>query len=44
VSKLFTDNASGKDTQGPQLEVLLNFVREGDTVVGHSMDCKARNQ
>ena len=32
VSKVFTDKASGKDTQRPQLEALLSFVREGDTV------------
>jgi hypothetical protein len=33
VSKLFTDKASGKDTQRPQLEAMLGFVREGDTGV-----------
>lgn len=38
VSKLFTDKASGKDTQRPQREALLSFVREGDTVVVHSID------
>jgi DNA invertase Pin-like site-specific DNA recombinase len=43
VDKVFTDNASGKDTQRPQLEALLGFVREGDTVVVHSMDRLARN-
>lgn len=43
MSKLFTDKASGKDTQRPQLEVLLSFVREGDTVVVYSMDPLARN-
>ncbi len=37
----FTDKASGKDTQRPQLEALLSFVR--DTVVVHSMDRLARN-
>jgi DNA invertase Pin-like site-specific DNA recombinase len=35
---VFTDKASGKDTQRPELERLLAFVREGDTVVVHSMD------
>jgi DNA invertase Pin-like site-specific DNA recombinase len=40
---VFTDKASGKDTQRPQLEALLGFVREGDTVVVHSMDRLARN-
>lgn len=43
VSKLFTDKASGRDTQRPQLEAMLDFVREGDTVVVHSMDRLARN-
>ncbi|MBL0352105.1 MAG: recombinase family protein [Verrucomicrobia bacterium] len=38
VDRLFTDKASGKDTQRPELERLLAFVREGDTVVVHSMD------
>jgi DNA invertase Pin-like site-specific DNA recombinase len=27
----------------PQLEVLLSYVREGDTVIVHSMDRLARN-
>ena len=44
VDKLFTDNASGKDTQRPQLDALLSFAREGDTVVVHSMDRLARNR
>ncbi len=43
VDKMFTDKASGKDTQRPQLDALLGFVREGDTVVVHSMDRLARN-
>jgi DNA invertase Pin-like site-specific DNA recombinase len=43
VDRAFTDKASGKDTQRPQLEALLGFVREGDTVVVHSMDRLARN-
>src|SRR5271157_4635752 len=43
VDKQFTDSASGKDTNRPQLEALLSFVREGDTVVVHSMDRLARN-
>lgn len=43
VDRVFTDKASGKDTQHPQLESLLSFVREGDTVVVHSMDRLARN-
>lgn len=43
VDKVFTDTASGKDTQRPQLDILLSFVREGDTVVVHRMDRLARN-
>lgn len=43
VDRLFTDHASGKDTQRPQLVTLLGFVREGDVVVVHSMDRLARN-
>jgi DNA invertase Pin-like site-specific DNA recombinase len=43
VNKVFTDKASGKDTERPALEELLSFVREGDTIVVHSMDRLARN-
>jgi len=43
LSKVFTDKASGKDTQRPQLDALLGYVREGDTLVVHSMDRLARN-
>jgi len=38
VAKTFTDRASGKDSKRPQLEEMIAFVREGDTVVIHSMD------
>jgi DNA invertase Pin-like site-specific DNA recombinase len=43
IDKAFTDKASGKDMQRPQLDALRAFVREGDTVVVHSMDRLARN-
>ena len=43
VDKVFTDTASGKDTKRPELERALAFVREGDTLVVHSMDRLARN-
>lgn len=43
IDKLFVDKASGRDIQRPQLDLLLSFVREGDTVVVHSMDRLARN-
>ena len=43
VDKTFIDHASGKDTKRPQLELLMSFVRAGDTVIVHSMDRLARN-
>jgi len=43
LDRVFTDTVSGKDTRRPQLEALLTFVRDGDTVVIHSMDRLARN-
>jgi len=43
VDRTFTDSASGKDVNRPQLAALLGFVRAGDTVVVHSMDRLARN-
>ena len=43
IAKTFIDKASGKDTKRPQLEILMSFVRSGDTVVVHSMDRLARN-
>ena len=43
VTKTYIDKASGKDTQRPELDRLLAYVRDGDTVVVHSMDRLARN-
>lgn len=43
VDKAFTDRASGKDTRRPELARALDYVREGDTLVVHSMDRLARN-
>jgi len=43
TDKTFTDKASGKDTQRPQLQAMLEFVRTGDTVLVHSMDRLARS-
>jgi DNA invertase Pin-like site-specific DNA recombinase len=43
LDKIFTDKASGKDVNRPQLEAMQSFVREGDTVFCHSMDRLARN-
>jgi DNA invertase Pin-like site-specific DNA recombinase len=43
VDKMFTDHASGKSTERPQLVEVLGYVRDGDTLVVHSMDRLARN-
>ena len=43
LDKTFTDKASGKDTNRPELELMMSFVRSGDTVIVHSMDRLARN-
>ncbi|MFG2102975.1 recombinase family protein [Micromonospora echinaurantiaca] len=43
VERVFTDKASGKDTTRPRLDEMIAFVRDGDTVLVHSMDRLARN-
>ncbi len=43
LDKTFMDKASGRDVSRPQLELLLSFIRDGDTLVCHSMDRLARN-
>lgn len=43
VDKLFTDKASGKDTNRPALTECLSYIRDGDTLVVHSMDRLARS-
>jgi DNA invertase Pin-like site-specific DNA recombinase len=43
VDKTFTDKASGKDTNRPQFQAALEYLREGDVLVVHSMDRLARN-
>lgn len=43
LDKVFTDKASGKDTSRPELQACLEWVREGDTLVVHSMDRLARS-
>lgn len=43
LDRTFADKVSGKDTNRPKLQELLDFAREGDTVVVHSMDRLARN-
>jgi DNA invertase Pin-like site-specific DNA recombinase len=43
LDKMFTDKASGKDANRPELASALDYAREGDTLVVHSMDRLARN-
>ena len=43
LDKSFTDKASGKDAQRPQLKAALEYLREGDVLIVHSMDRLARN-
>src|SRR4030095_1068862 len=43
VDRTFTDRASGKDTQRPQLKAALEDARDGDILLVHSMDRLARN-
>lgn len=43
VDRLFEEKASAKDTNRPQLQEMLRFAREGDTVRVHSMDRLARS-
>lgn len=43
LDKIFTDKASAKDTNRPQLQQCLAYVRDGDTLVVHSMDRLARS-
>ena len=40
---VFTDHASGKDTNRPELAAAIRYARQGDTLVIHSMDRLARN-
>ena len=43
LGKVYTDKCSGKGTNRPQLLVMLDSVREGDTVHVHSIDRLARS-
>jgi DNA invertase Pin-like site-specific DNA recombinase len=43
LDKVFTDKASGKDTNRPQLQAALEYLREGDLLKVHSMDRLARS-
>lgn len=43
VDKLYIEKVSGKDLKRPVLEELLKYIREGDTLIVHSMDRLARD-
>jgi DNA invertase Pin-like site-specific DNA recombinase len=43
LDKRFVDKASGKDIKRPQLQAALDYLRDGDVLVVHSMDRLARN-
>ena len=43
VDKMFEDKLSGKDTNRPQLLAMIDYAREGDTVLVHSLDRLGRN-
>jgi DNA invertase Pin-like site-specific DNA recombinase len=43
LDKAFTDKVSGKDVNRPQLKAALDYLRDGDVLVVHSMDRLARN-
>lgn len=43
LDKCFTDKVSGKNSERPELEAMLNYVRDGDVIIVHSMDRLARN-
>lgn len=43
IEKFFTEKVSGKNTNRPKLQELLDFVRAGDTVHIHDLSRLARN-
>jgi len=43
LDRVFVERASGKDTKRPKLQEMMDYAREGDLVVVHSMDRLARN-
>lgn len=43
LDRVFEDKASGKDTNRPALLDAIKYLREGDTLIVHSMDRLARN-
>jgi DNA invertase Pin-like site-specific DNA recombinase len=43
VDKIFIDKASGKTTSRPELKRMMDYVRDGDTVIVESISRFARN-
>ena len=43
LDRSFIDKVSGKSVDRPSLQEMLTYVRDGDTVIVHSMDRLARN-
>ena len=43
IDKWFTEKVSAKDTNRPELQEMLDYAREGDTIYIHSIDRLARN-
>ena len=43
IEKFFTEKVSGKDANRPQLNAMLDYVREGDTVYIHDFSRLARS-
>jgi len=43
LDKVFEDKCSGKDANRPQLKACLEYLRDGDTLVVHSIDRLARS-
>lgn len=43
VDKLFVDKCSGKNIDRPQFKIMMDYLRENDTLVVYSLDRLARN-
>lgn len=43
IDKKFIEYATARDTKRPQLQMMLDYAREDDMIIAHSMDRLARN-
>ena len=43
IDRWFTEKVSGKDVNRPELQAMLDFVREGDTLFVHDFSRLARS-